>query len=184
MPPRMRRHRRSRRKASLTERARCYACPGGTTPQRYPAGLLPCFFRLIIGGRSALALDHDIAGIAGCRRYQREPTGRPRRHSSANHFCARSRLAEAVPRENEPHPPLTSRWQLIGTRPEGPVIKQCPRFGGRQGGAELIPRHFRRQGKRTGPQAPHVHPPRNPPSLWHPWHRSAGAANASEMPDD
>src|SRR6202040_3312490 len=47
-----RRHRRSRRKASLTERARCYACPGRTTPQRYPAGLLPCFFRLIIGGRS------------------------------------------------------------------------------------------------------------------------------------
>jgi hypothetical protein len=44
---------RCRREASLTERARCYACPGGTTPQRYPAGLLRCFFRLIIGGRSA-----------------------------------------------------------------------------------------------------------------------------------
>jgi len=34
MPPRMRRHRRSRRKASLTERARCYACLGGTAPRR------------------------------------------------------------------------------------------------------------------------------------------------------
>src|SRR4029077_6317563 len=54
MPPRTRRHRRSRRKTSLTERARCYACPGRTAPQRNPAGLLPCLFRLIIGGRSAL----------------------------------------------------------------------------------------------------------------------------------
>ena len=53
MTPRMRRHRRSRRTASLTERARCYACPEGTAPRRYPAGLLPCFFRLIVGGRSA-----------------------------------------------------------------------------------------------------------------------------------
>jgi hypothetical protein len=37
----------------LTERARCYACPGGTAPRPCPAGLLPRFFRLIIGGRSA-----------------------------------------------------------------------------------------------------------------------------------
>ena len=61
---RMRWHRRSRRKASLTERARCYACPGGTTPQRYPAGLLPCFFRLIIGGRSAPSSAGSRANLA------------------------------------------------------------------------------------------------------------------------
>src|SRR6202030_2054823 len=48
MPPRTRRHRRSRRAASLTERARCYACPGGTAPRQCPAGLLPLFFRLLI----------------------------------------------------------------------------------------------------------------------------------------
>jgi hypothetical protein len=36
----------------LIERARCYACPGGTAPRQCPAGLLPLFFRLIIGGRS------------------------------------------------------------------------------------------------------------------------------------
>src|ERR1700674_5894989 len=35
-------HSRSR----LTERARCYACPGGTAPRRCPAGLLTRFFSL------------------------------------------------------------------------------------------------------------------------------------------
>src|SRR5258708_38875475 len=50
MPPRTRRHRRSRRKAALTERARCYACPGGTAPRQCPAGLLPLFFALSLGG--------------------------------------------------------------------------------------------------------------------------------------
>jgi len=42
----MRRHRRSRRKASLTERARCYACPGGTAPRPCPAGVIAPLFSL------------------------------------------------------------------------------------------------------------------------------------------
>jgi len=37
----------------LTERARCYTCPGGTAPRQCSAELLPRFFRLVIGGRSA-----------------------------------------------------------------------------------------------------------------------------------
>jgi hypothetical protein len=43
MPPRMRRHRRSRRKASLTKRARCYPCPGGIASQGVTRGYRPAF---------------------------------------------------------------------------------------------------------------------------------------------
>jgi hypothetical protein len=48
MPPPMRRHRRSRRKASLTERARCYSCPGGPgpAPQDVTRGYRPALFSL------------------------------------------------------------------------------------------------------------------------------------------
>jgi hypothetical protein len=53
MPPRMRRHRRSRRKASLTERARCYPLPWRHYTTGCRAGLPPRFFCLIIGGRSS-----------------------------------------------------------------------------------------------------------------------------------
>ena len=46
MPPRMRRHRRSRRKASLTERARCYPLPWRHYTTGCRAGLPPRSFSL------------------------------------------------------------------------------------------------------------------------------------------
>jgi hypothetical protein len=67
MPPQMRRHRRSRRKPSLTERARCYPCPGGTAPRRCPAGLLPRFF----------SLDHWWEVLSPHRRVHCEPDTYP-----------------------------------------------------------------------------------------------------------
>src|SRR5438445_6042687 len=52
MPPRLRRHRRNRRKASLTERARCYPLPWRHCITGVARGYRPALFRLIIGGRS------------------------------------------------------------------------------------------------------------------------------------
>ena len=54
MPPAKRRHRQSRREASLTERARCYAPGRGTiaAPHSF-AGLPPHIFCLLIGGGSS-----------------------------------------------------------------------------------------------------------------------------------
>src|SRR6476660_8841831 len=69
MPPRMRRHRRSRRKASLTERARCYACPGGTAPRQCPARLLPLFFACsLVGGPFPPAASPPVGLVARQRR--------------------------------------------------------------------------------------------------------------------
>jgi len=55
-------YRQSRRKASLTERARRYLCPGGSALRRCPHGL-PCFFHLIIGGRCAPSTGESIANL-------------------------------------------------------------------------------------------------------------------------
>jgi hypothetical protein len=65
MPPRMRRHRRSRRKASLTERARCYSCAGGPgpAPQDVTRGYRPALFRLTIGGRSVPSSGESGANL-------------------------------------------------------------------------------------------------------------------------
>jgi hypothetical protein len=51
--------------ASLTERARCYPCPGGTAPQGVVRGYRPALFRLIIGGRSSSSARESI--------FRREP---------------------------------------------------------------------------------------------------------------
>src|SRR5437868_8065689 len=107
---------------------------------------------------AAFSFDHDIAGIAGCRRYERKSMCGSRSDPSADHFCARSRLAEAAARQHEPNPPLSIRRRLIGPGPEGPLVEQRPRFCGGQSGDEVAPRQLRSRAKRSGVQAPGAHP--------------------------
>ena len=57
----MRRHRRSRRKASLTERARCYPCL--VLQHKVSRGVIARFFRLIIGGTSLSSSGESIANL-------------------------------------------------------------------------------------------------------------------------
>jgi hypothetical protein len=64
MPPRTRRHRRSRRKASLTERARCYPLPWRHCTTGCRAGYRPALFRLIIGGRSSSSSGESVLRTA------------------------------------------------------------------------------------------------------------------------
>jgi|SRR6266850_1532360 hypothetical protein len=47
----------------LTERARCYALPGGTALQGVAWGYRPALFRLIIGGRSASSSGESGANM-------------------------------------------------------------------------------------------------------------------------
>src|SRR5258708_31088084 len=45
----------------LTERARCYALPGGTASQGVARGYRPALFRLTIGGRSASSSRESVS---------------------------------------------------------------------------------------------------------------------------
>jgi hypothetical protein len=77
----MRRHRRSRRKASLTERARCYSCP--VLQHKVSRRVIARFFRLIIGGRSSSSTGESASSGrrcgAACRQHFAQILGVPSR---------------------------------------------------------------------------------------------------------
>ena len=128
----MRRHRRSRRKASLTERARCYPCLGGTAPRPCSPGLLLPFFRLIIGGRSALlrflADQSDLPerSLTAPRGQRGTPPDLASPHQISSSSRPRLRRPVSSPRRHARHP---------GLRPGRRGSRRAPR----QRGARCVP---------------------------------------------
>jgi hypothetical protein len=66
---------------------------------------------------TALALDHDGAGVERGRRDQRDPSRETLLDTCPNEFGAGAGLAEAAPGQQEPDPPVAKRRYL---RPSGP----------------------------------------------------------------
>src|SRR5437868_14312298 len=71
---------------------------------------------------TALALDHDAAGVERGRRDERDAARHARLDGGADEFGAGARLAETAPGEEQPDAPVPQRRFLLGPRVLPPIV--------------------------------------------------------------
>jgi hypothetical protein len=72
--------------------------------------------------QAALAFDHDIAGIGGGRRDQRDPAAAVMDDLVANTLRTAAGLAKAATGQQQPGPPIAFRRLLVGPPPPAPIV--------------------------------------------------------------
>ena len=127
--------------------------------------------------------DHYVARIGRGRRDEGDAAGRPARRAGPHQFGAGPRLAESAPCEQQPDAPLARGRQLVGPRPETPIVQYRKCLIRSQRADQFIPRDLRQRGEPAGVQALHAHPPPDR-LLGSPRDRRGAAGNMPMMPRD
>jgi hypothetical protein len=72
--------------------------------------------------QTALAFDHDVAGIGGSRRDQRDPAAAVMDDLVANTLRTAAGLTKAAAGQQQPDPPIAFRRLLVGPPPPAPIV--------------------------------------------------------------
>ena len=108
---------------------------------------------------AAFPFDHYVARIGSGWRDEGDAAGRPARRAGPHQFGAGPRLAKSTPCEQQPDAPLARGRQLVGPRPETPIVQYRKCLIRSQRADQFIPRDLRQRGEPAGVQALHARPP-------------------------